>query len=48
MILKTPLHAIKAPMNRITQDTMESMVESQAKRRKTPNIAATVPTKISM
>lgn len=47
-ILKTALQLIKAPTKRITQDTIESIVESNAKRKNTPITLTITPTVIIM
>jgi len=47
-ILKTALQQIKAPTKRITQDTIDKMVESNAKRKNTPIILTITPTAINM
>lgn len=47
-ILKTALMQMKAPINKITQDTIDSIVESKAKRKNTPIILTTIPTKINL
>lgn len=43
-ILKTALQQIKAPKNKIAHDTIESIVESKAKRKKTPTRLTKIPT----
>lgn len=47
-ILKTALQQIKAPINKITHDTIDNIIESKAKRANTPIILTTTPTKISL
>lgn len=44
-ILKTALQQIKAPINKITHDAIDNIVESKAKRKNTPIILTTTPTK---
>ena len=47
-ILKTALQQIKEPINRITHDTIDKMVESNAKRKNTPITLTITPTAINM
>lgn len=47
-ILKTALIQIKAPINKITHDAIDRIVESKAKRKNTPMRLTTTPTKINL
>ena len=39
---------IKAPINKIAHDAIDNIVESKAKRKNTPTILTTTPTKINL
>ena len=47
-ILKTALQQINEPIKRITQDTIDKIVESKAKRKNTPTILTITPTIINI
>jgi hypothetical protein len=47
-ILKTALQQMKAPIKRITHDTIDKIVESKAKRKNTPIILTITPTAINI
>ena len=47
-ILKTALQQIKEPINKITHDTIDNIVESKAKRKNTPTTLIITPTAINV